>query len=355
MTADGTRRSPTAARRRNPRGQGQILREQLVAAATELLATLDSPQALTLRMVARQVGVAPASVYGHFADLGALVEHVLRHRYQELAELMARAAERASTPVEDLVGRCAAYLYWGTANPGHYRVVFGGRAPSDVFPSTAHEAGAELLAGVVSALAAASKATTAAKSAAAAGMMVTPARAALPAAGQNRLFTAWTETVHHTRAHSETGQPPLARWESRWPVPVPAPADLADAFRWSEWRTVTKTATVSMHGNRYQPRRGCPDRAARPGSLIPPAGVLPRHLLDQHHELGIARRPAAAVRISPSPADQPPVPAQHVSGVTSRPVRREQTSPDGCTAGPPVSSTVGRRYRRRYRRDMYPN
>jgi putative transposase len=68
----------------------------------------------------------------------------------------------------------------------------------------------------------------------------------------NRLFTAWTETVYHTREHSETGQPPLARWESGAPFPVPAAPDLADAFRWSEWRTVTKTATVSMHGNRYQ-------------------------------------------------------------------------------------------------------
>jgi len=155
MTAGGTRRASTASRQRNPRGQGQILRDQLVEAATDLLATLDSPQALTLRMVARQVGVAPASVYSHFTDLNALVEHVLRLRYQELAELMARAAGQASTPLEDLVGRCAAYLYWGTANPGHYRVVFGGRAPSDVFPSTAHSAGAELLAGVVAALAAA--------------------------------------------------------------------------------------------------------------------------------------------------------------------------------------------------------
>jgi putative transposase len=68
----------------------------------------------------------------------------------------------------------------------------------------------------------------------------------------NRLFTAWTETVYHAREHSETGQPPLARWEAGGPFPVPAAADLADAFRWSEWRTVTKTATVSMHGNRYQ-------------------------------------------------------------------------------------------------------
>jgi putative transposase len=68
----------------------------------------------------------------------------------------------------------------------------------------------------------------------------------------NRLFTAWTETVYHPREHSETGQPPLARWEAGGPFPLPAAGDLADAFRWSEWRTVTKTATVSMHGNRYQ-------------------------------------------------------------------------------------------------------
>jgi putative transposase len=68
----------------------------------------------------------------------------------------------------------------------------------------------------------------------------------------NRLFTAWTETVYHVREHSETGAAPLARWEAGGPFPVPAPADLAEAFRWSERRTVTKTALVSMHGNRYQ-------------------------------------------------------------------------------------------------------
>jgi len=68
----------------------------------------------------------------------------------------------------------------------------------------------------------------------------------------NRLFTAWTETVYHVREHSETGQAPLARWEAGGPFPAPAQEALAEAFRWSEWRTVTKTATVSMHGNRYQ-------------------------------------------------------------------------------------------------------
>ena len=71
-------------------------------------------------------------------------------------------------------------------------------------------------------------------------------------AEMNRLFTAWVETVYHRRTHSETGAAPLARWMHGAPFPVPAPADLAEAFRWSEHRTVSKTALVSLQGNRYQ-------------------------------------------------------------------------------------------------------
>jgi putative transposase len=68
----------------------------------------------------------------------------------------------------------------------------------------------------------------------------------------NRLFTAWIENVYHRRVHSETGAAPLGRWMTGSPFAVPNPADLAEAFRWSEYRTVTKTALVSLHGNRYQ-------------------------------------------------------------------------------------------------------
>ena len=73
----------------------------------------------------------------------------------------------------------------------------------------------------------------------------------------NALFTAWVEGVYHHQLHSETGQSPLARWSDGWQAaghgPVMASADaLTEAFLWSELRTVTKTATVSLHGNTYQ-------------------------------------------------------------------------------------------------------
>jgi putative transposase len=46
----------------------------------------------------------------------------------------------------------------------------------------------------------------------------------------------------------------MARWLDGLPSPLPrpTPAQLREAFLWSESRTVSKTATVSLHGNTYQ-------------------------------------------------------------------------------------------------------
>lgn len=79
-----------------------------------------------------------------------------------------------------------------------------------------------------------------------------PGRQIRDLAELNRLFTAWVESVYHARTHSETAMAPLARWMTGAPYPVPAPADLAEAFRWSDYRTVSKTALISLYGNRYQ-------------------------------------------------------------------------------------------------------
>ena len=67
----------------------------------------------------------------------------------------------------------------------------------------------------------------------------------------NRLFSAWAETVYHRRPHSETGETPLDRFDTTG-LQMPDPGQLHEAFLWSQTRTVTKTATVSLHGNQYQ-------------------------------------------------------------------------------------------------------
>jgi putative transposase len=67
----------------------------------------------------------------------------------------------------------------------------------------------------------------------------------------NRLFSAWLEVVYHRRTHTETGQTPLERFDAAGAPPLPTPALLREAFLWSQERTVTKTATVSLHSNQY--------------------------------------------------------------------------------------------------------
>ena len=69
----------------------------------------------------------------------------------------------------------------------------------------------------------------------------------------NALFSAWLETVYHRNTHSETDQSPLERFTATTTaIRYPTAAELHEAFLWSEQRTVTKTATVSLHSNLYE-------------------------------------------------------------------------------------------------------
>ncbi len=63
---------------------------------------------------------------------------------------------------------------------------------------------------------------------------------------------AWAEQVCNARIHAETNETPLARFAAGGPPRAADPAVVADAFRWSAMRLVTKTATVSLVGTRYQ-------------------------------------------------------------------------------------------------------
>jgi len=59
---------------------------------------------------------------------------------------------------------------------------------------------------------------------------------------------------------------------------------------------------------RRRPR--CPGQQLALDPHVAPARVLPRHLLDQHHDPGIHGWPSSLGRIGPPPGDQPPMPAQ---------------------------------------------
>ncbi|MDQ1378465.1 MAG: putative transposase [Acidimicrobiaceae bacterium] len=68
----------------------------------------------------------------------------------------------------------------------------------------------------------------------------------------NELFAAWAESVYHHATHSETNMTPLERFATGATLRYPTAAQLHEAFLWSETRTVTKTATVSLFSNTYE-------------------------------------------------------------------------------------------------------
>ncbi len=70
----------------------------------------------------------------------------------------------------------------------------------------------------------------------------------------NDSFQAWVEMIYHRAVHSETEQTPLERFQAsigQLTVRRADPAQLRQAFLWREKRSVTRTATISLEGNRY--------------------------------------------------------------------------------------------------------
>jgi len=125
----------------------------------------------------------------------------------------------------------------------------------------------------------------------------------------NRLFSAWLEVVYHRRVHSETKQSPLERFGAAGAPALPTPALLREAFLWCQERTVTKTATVSLHGNQYEVD---PALAGRRVELIfDPFDLTRIEVRYQHRAFGLAipvkigRHTHPQAKAEPEPSSAP--------------------------------------------------
>ena len=117
-----------ARRQRNARGQGARLTDEIVAAALNLIERTGSDEAVTLRAVAREVGIAAPSIYAHFADRDAIIIAAVLQVFDELTDAIEAGAESAGQdPVGRLVGGCEAYVKFGLEHPARYGVLFSER------------------------------------------------------------------------------------------------------------------------------------------------------------------------------------------------------------------------------------
>lgn len=132
--------APRPARARNRRGEGGRLREDIVGAAAQLLDEAGDERAITLRSVARKVGIAAPSIYPHFPDQPAIMLAVVQREFADLARrLRAGAAEAGEEPGRRLRAVCATYLAFAESHPERYRTMFGGLWMPDLATSSLTE------------------------------------------------------------------------------------------------------------------------------------------------------------------------------------------------------------------------
>ncbi|MEB3358399.1 MAG: TetR/AcrR family transcriptional regulator [Synechococcales bacterium] len=130
------------------------LRQSLIDAALKLIAEKQDAKTLSLREVARRVGVSHAAPYRHFADKEALLAAVAEEGFH----ILTRHLQESMKPLEDdplgqLQASGVAYVKFAIAHPSHYRVMFSALQPNNPNYPALNAAGDEAFAVMVGAIA----------------------------------------------------------------------------------------------------------------------------------------------------------------------------------------------------------
>lgn len=107
---------------------GDLL-QSLIDAALELIAEKDVSN-VSLREIARRVGVSHAAPYRHFADKETLLVAVAQEGLLRFKQAIEEAMEPFSDPLEQLEAGCLAYIRYAIEHPSRYRIIFGERQAS---------------------------------------------------------------------------------------------------------------------------------------------------------------------------------------------------------------------------------
>jgi len=120
---------PTAAsssprRSRARRGDGELLRAEILTATRRLLVEHGDESLVSIRAVADAVGVTAPSIYLHFADKDTLILAVCEETFRAFDADQERAASAYDDPLLSLRARGRAYARFGVDNPEAYRILF---------------------------------------------------------------------------------------------------------------------------------------------------------------------------------------------------------------------------------------
>jgi AcrR family transcriptional regulator len=126
---------PSVLRAARERTRAEITREILDVARRHL--ATDGASGLSLRAIARELGVSSSAVYGYVASRDELLTRLIVTAYDALGS--AAETQEAAVDREDLAGRwaaaCGAVRGWALANPNEYALIYGTPVPGYIAPA----------------------------------------------------------------------------------------------------------------------------------------------------------------------------------------------------------------------------
>jgi AcrR family transcriptional regulator len=135
----------TASQTARERARAELTREIKAAARRQLAAT--GAQRLSLRAVARELGMVSSALYRYFPSRDDLLTALIIDAYDALGERAEQAT--AALPRADIRGRwracCAVVRSWALAHPHEYALIYGSpvpgyQAPRETIPSASRVA-----------------------------------------------------------------------------------------------------------------------------------------------------------------------------------------------------------------------
>lgn len=106
---------------------GLDLREACLAEALAIISA-HGVEKLSLREVARRIGVSHQAPYRHFASRDHVLAEIVRRAFAEFAQAL-RGSPPTDDPAADSFAMGMAYVQFALAEPLKYRLMFGGTLP----------------------------------------------------------------------------------------------------------------------------------------------------------------------------------------------------------------------------------